>query len=106
MTHAQQQLLNELLAFLVDRQGRSNVRTASLLKECYHLEVAPRRVTWNGGVGSWKVMRSRRVRLQVCASVSAFAEARTYTRATPSGNLIVTRSKPVRGWKYAPCVEF
>lgn len=65
-----------------------------------------KRVTWTGGVGSWKMMRGGRLRIQVAASCSGFKKARSAAWISGAGSLVI-RSKKGRqiGYRYAWCVE-
>lgn len=62
--------------------------------------IARRRVTWSGGVGSFRVMRGGIARVQVRASVWGCRSV----GGMYSGGRFVGGSK-VFGLKYAPCVE-
>ena len=62
--------------------------------------VCVRRVSWSGGVGSWRVMRGGVLRIQVRASTWAYKQI----RAKRVGTSFVGGSVTL-GNKYAPCIE-
>ena len=62
--------------------------------------VAVRRVTWSGGVGSFREMRGGIVRVQVRASTWGYSSSGGFSS---SGGAVLRSSS--MGFKYAPCVE-
>lgn len=105
MTLSQLLRLEQLQPILRERRRKSQRETARILQECYNLSPDWRRVTWRGGVGSWKLMRSGRVRLQVCASCCGFSPSRRV--ASIIGSSVFRKTVPAKcGYRYAYCVEF
>lgn len=105
MTVNQLLRLEQILPVLRERRRKSQRQTARILRECYDLNTDWRRVTWTGGVGSYKVMRSGRVRVQVSASCCSFSPSRRITSVIGSG--IFRKTIPAKcGYRYAFCVEF
>lgn len=81
-------------------------RSRALVFELLPWPVTWKRVTWSGGVGSWKLMRGGRLRIQVAASCSGFKKAHSTARISGGGSLIVRSSKSRRiGYRYAWCIE-
>ena len=102
LTTAQANALEAVRVILRDHWRCSRCHVFDLLP----WPVAWKRVTWTGGVGSWKLMRGGRLRIQVAASCSGYSRARQGARISAGGSLIVRASKGRRiGWKYAWCVE-
>lgn len=102
MTPSQERALLDVLGLLRRYRRRSRSRLFPLLP----YPVTWKRVTWKGGVGSWKLMRSGNLRIQVAASVSGVIRPSSAASMTPGGSLYTWRRKMrPKGWKYAFCVE-
>lgn len=100
MTTQQQTQLENILQILSERKYRSNQRTIELIQQRGH-RVEWKRVTWTGGIGSYKVMRNHRVRVLVCATKSGLSKPKAIIR-----NLAVLfRSRKRIGYRYGFCVE-
>ena len=82
----QQFYLDKFLPILRERRYRDNAETIELFQR---LGFTPqwKRVKWVGGVGSWRIMRGGRLRLQISSSIQGHDK---------QGKL---------GYRYATCIE-
>lgn len=68
-----------------------------------------KRVRWTGGVGTWRMMRSRKIRYQVGATKSGY-HRKGWVKVITTGWAMQTRTRvgkgKGRGFRYAWCVEF
>lgn len=97
--------MRRVSALLDERRNRSNEQTFQAL-ENIGLNVYWKRVTWTGGVGSFKIMRSKRCRVLVSATKSGFSRSKNKTRSVGASSLIMFKTSSKRtGFRYGWCVE-
>lgn len=106
MTTDQLLRLDTIGPLVRSRKRKSKRETARILEETYHLTATWKRVTWRGGVGSWKLMRSGRIRLQIGASCNGYRPARRSVSIIGTGSLYRQTTPAKYGYRYAWCVEF
>lgn len=92
----------EIVTYIKTRKNKSRDRTEQELLKRFGVTVTMKRVTWTGGVGSYKVMRSKKIRIQVGANRCGYDHKGGKLRSIGAAFVIVPRK---RYYKYAPCVE-
>lgn len=92
----------EIITYVKTRKNKSRDRTERELLEKFGVPVMMKRVTWTGGVGSYKLMRSKKIRIQVGANLCGYDRKGGKLRSIGAGYVILPRK---RYYKYAPCVE-
>ena len=101
----QEIVLRRVSALLDERRNRSNEQTFQELEKL-GLQVYWKRVTWTGGVGSFKIMRSKRCRVLVSATKSGLSSSKSKLRAVGASAFIMSRTSPKRsGFRYGWCIE-
>lgn len=98
----QSELLSIVQEILSERKYRSIEETKKELAKRNFI-ANWKRVRWCGGVGSWRIMRNGRCRVQVSASVMGY-QTIGRGREAVTGKTILHK-KPA-GFRYAWCVEF
>lgn len=91
----------DIIGYVTTRKYKNTTKTLDDVEKKFGVEVKWLRVTWGGGVGTWKFMRSKRIRIQVTANRSGYQPAKLIY--TNSGNVVRVRGK--KYFKYAYCVE-
>ncbi len=97
--------LRRVSALLDERRNRSNEQTFQELDKL-GLRVYWKRVTWTGGVGSFKIMRSKRCRVLVSATKSGLSRSKSKLRTVGTSAFIVSKTSSKRtGFRYGWCIE-
>lgn len=91
----------DIIGYVKIRKNKNTKSTLDEIEKKFGVKAEWRRVTWAGGVGSYKFMRSKRLRIQVSANQSGYQPARLI--CTNSGHVVRVKGK--KFFKYAYCVE-
>lgn len=100
MNDAQREVYGNVCAIIEKYQNKRNAQGLRDELEAMGFPVYSRRVTWSGGVGSWRMMRGGILRVQVLASTWGYKKGGT---AIKVGAAVIGSAE--YGLKYAPCIE-